>query len=64
MGLAKKARTVATGGLIIAILCGLTAALLVLTMGAGWLLAGAAYAVFGSIGLVLALMTASGTPED
>ena len=54
----------AAGGLIIGILCGVTAALLVLTMGAGWLLAVTAYAVFGSMGLVLALVTTNGTPEE
>ena len=55
----------AIGGLILGILCGLTAALLVVTTGAGggagggagWLLAFGAYAVFGSMGLMLALLS-------
>ena len=52
------------GGLILGILCGTTAALLVVTMGAGWLMAFAAYAVFGSVGLMLALMPFDGPAGD
>ena len=54
----------AIGGLIIGILCSLTAALLVLTTGAGWLLALAAYAVFGSAGLILSLLSLGGDTSD
>lgn len=54
----------AAGGLIIGILCGLTAALLLLASGAGWLLALAGYAVFGSMALVLGMVAAEGGPKD
>ena len=54
----------AAGGLIIGILCGLTAALLAWSSGAGWLLAGAAYTVFGSAGLIMAMLAVGGASDD
>lgn len=57
----------AAGGLIFGILCGLTAALLVITTlggGAGWFVAFGAYTVFGSIGLILGLIRFDGRSDE